>query len=119
MRTIPALIVKYVLTLAAAYLASYFAGGVYWGLIIVLALLAAIANYVLADLIVLPVASNLVASLVDGGVAALLGFFMLARDTSLNLNTVWFVFTFALIVTGCEYFFHIYLQTQEKSTNSE
>ncbi|MGI6659985.1 MAG: DUF2512 family protein [Dethiobacteraceae bacterium] len=118
MRTARVLLVKIVLTLGAAYLAAYLAGGIIWTLIIALTLFAAPANYVLADLIMLPAVGSKAASLVDGGVAALLGFFMLARDPSLHLHTLRFVLVFGLIVTLCEYFFHFYLQSAGRITTS-
>ena len=100
MRTARVLLVKIVLTLGAAYLAAYLAGGIIWTLIIALTLFAAPANYVLADLIMLPAVGSK-ALPVDGGVAALLGFFM-RREIRLIIHTVCFSIWFNCNL--CEYF---------------
>jgi uncharacterized membrane protein YjjP (DUF1212 family) len=115
MKTVFALLVKLALTLAAAAISGYFVGVVNWGLFFLIALVGSISNYIIGDLMILPAAGNVIASIADGGIAAMIAYIIVARNPSFAVNeSVMYVMIFGMIITGSEYFFHRWLLSDNK-----
>lgn len=113
MRTSMALIVKFLLTFVMALISFYFLinNDISW--IILLAIAGTVLNYIVGDLLILPSMGNIVASIGDGLMAAILAYIidLLVFDFSTTFTTLlWFG---VLIAIG-EYFFHSYLKEDEK-----
>lgn len=114
MRTLIALVVKFVMTLAAAGIAGYFVGITNWFFLLMVALVGTVVNYILGDLFVLPAAGNIIASLGDGIMAGLIGYIMAVRNRAVVENALLFALIFGVIVAVGEYFFHKYLAKDRK-----
>jgi cytochrome b561 len=121
-----ALIVKFVFTFAAAWLAFGYIGGNALSWITLTALAVAVLNYFIGDLIILPSFGNIVASIVNGLLGALTAFLInllsgviqpnnqianVANVFRTNLFTLAF---FAVVIAIIEYFFHKYLLQSNK-----
>lgn len=123
-----ALIVKFVFTFLAAWLSFGYIGNNTFGWIILTALLVAVLNYFIGDLIILPSFGNLVASIGDGLLGALTAFLIsiLAGGIKTN-NQIVNVFRtnlftlafFAVVIALIEYFFHIYLLQSNKVSSKK
>jgi hypothetical protein len=115
MHTALALAVKFGMTLAAAAIAGYFIGVVNWGLFFMLALIGSVANYIIGDLMVLPAAGNVIASLGDGIMGALVAYIIAARNRAFAVNeAVMYAVIFGIIVAVGEFFFHKWLAADRK-----
>lgn len=115
MRTALALAAKFGLTFVAAVIAGYFAGVVNFGLFFVIAIVGTVVNYIVGDLFVLPAAGNIVASLGDGLMAGVIAYLLTVRRAEFFGNTpVMFAAVFGIIVAIGEFFFHIWLEKDEK-----
>jgi len=112
-KTIYALGIKYLFTLAFGYLAFTIPGQISLGWVALIALGVAGINYLLGDLFVLPAFGNIVAALGDGAMGALtfwiFDMMVIGIDTSLTT-----LITFAALVAVGEYFFHNYLFSTKK-----
>lgn len=112
-RTLASLIMKFVLTFAAAAVAFLVMTENPASWVFVVALVGTALNYLLGDLVVLPKYGNIIASLGDGILAALVAYvtdlYTAAFNTTYTALAVFFV-----IVTVVEYFFHRYLLREEK-----
>ncbi|MFW5976631.1 MAG: DUF2512 family protein [Bacillota bacterium] len=113
MRTGLALLAKFILTLVAAFIAfNYLMNNeITWTLLV--ALVGTGVNYLIGDLMVLPSMGNLVASIGDGIMAALTAYvidILIAGFATTWNALVWF----GILITVGEFFFHRYLQTDEK-----
>lgn len=124
-----ALIVKFFLTFAAAWLAFGYIGGNTLGWIILTSLAVAVLNYFIGDLIILPSFGNIIASISDGLLGALTAFLisLLVGGVKINnqmssmfrTNLLTLAF-FAIVIAVIEYFFHIYLlQSNKVSTKKD
>lgn len=112
-KTAGSLIVKYIATFVAAWIAFGLLGNNPISTIALLALIGAIVNYVIGDLFILPNAGNTIASISDGILGALIAY-LFAMDTRRFIaNTTMFV-TFGIFVMLAEYLFHIYLLRSDK-----
>ncbi|QUH24520.1 DUF2512 family protein [Serpentinicella alkaliphila] len=110
-----ALIFKFGMTLIAAWITLGLMNGnpLLW--IAIIALVGTAANYIFGDLVVLPNQSNLVASLGDGILAAVLAY-IVAMFIS-NFNTTFSALAiYAAIVAVSEFYFHIFIQNDDKVT---
>lgn len=115
MRTVLALIVKFGMTLVAAALAGYLVGVVDWGLFLMLALVGTVANYIIGDLVILPAAGNIVASIADGGLAALIAYVITVRNINFAADSaLMYALVFGVIVAVGEFFFHKWLAADKK-----
>lgn len=115
MRTILALVVKFGMTFSAAVIAGYFVGVVNWGLFLILALIGTVANYIIGDLLILPAAGNIIATIADGGMAALIAYIITARNRAFAANeAVMYAAIFGIIVAVGEFLFHRWLLSDKK-----
>ena len=112
MRTIVALVVKFLLTTAVAAVAFRPLGNP-WGTIVALGIAGTALNYILGDLIVLPSMGNVVASVADGGLAAVTAYVWDRLSTAFD-TTTGSLLLFGLLVAVAEYFFHKYLAADRK-----
>lgn len=112
MRTLMALVVKFLLTTIVAAL-TFRSLGNPWGSILALGVAGTVLNYILGDLLVLPSAGNLLASLADGGLAALTAY-LWDRLSPAFRTTGGSLLIFGLLVAVAEYFFHQYLRADRK-----
>lgn len=106
-QTSKALLVKFLMTFVVAALAFRTLGST-WSSILFLAVAGTILNYLLGDLLILPAAGNLVASVADGGLAALTAYLIDRVSTGLK-TTSGRLMLFAVLIAVGEYFFHRYL----------
>ncbi len=121
-----ALIVKFLFTFAAAWLAFGYIGGNALSWIILTTLAVAVLNYFIGDLIILPSFRNIVASILDGLLGAITAFLIyllagviqpnnqIANVFRTNLFTLVF---FAVVIAIIEYFFHKYLLQSNKASS--
>jgi len=111
-RTISALLIKFVLTLGAAWVAFSLFGDSTFGFILTLAVAGTLLNYLIGDLIVLPRLGNIIASMGDGGLSILTAYILSGFTYGLRATTTSFV-VFGVITAVAEFFFHMYLLKNE------
>lgn len=103
-----ALIIKFVMTFVAAWIAISLIAGNSWTWALLAGILGTVVNYIVGDRYILPNFGNVVAAIADGILGAVLLFLMDLASTALRLNTT-AVLVFGLILIVGEYFFHQYL----------
>jgi len=122
MKTAIALIVKFLVTMAAAWIAFMLFGTTAFWAAAIIALSGTVLNYLLGDLLVLPRLGNFAASIFDGILAGALAWAILAYSPA-TYNYMTTVYIFALIVAVAEFFFHMYLLSahvvEKKKTDNE
>lgn len=96
------LLFKFLLTLAASTVAFLREG---WTWIIVVAALTFVINYIIGDRVVLPMLGNFVATLGDGGMAALTAYIVGLFSDTFD-PTFGALLMFGLLVAIKEYFIH-------------
>ncbi|MFW5995846.1 MAG: DUF2512 family protein [Halanaerobiaceae bacterium] len=113
MKTGMAMILKYVLTFVAALIAFsiLLENDVSW--VLLLSLVAAVLNYLIGDLFILPSLGNLVASVGDGIMAALVAYVFDVLVPEFLISAAALVWFAVLIAIG-EFFFHEYIRRQEE-----
>ena len=72
-----ALIWKFLMTFAIALFTLALFDSNSWSLVLVYAILATVGNYLIGDLMILPAAGNLIASISDGVLAALIAYLLI------------------------------------------
>lgn len=112
-KTTKAMIVKFLLTLAAAFIAFQMFDNNSFGWVLGVSLLGTILNYLIGDLYILPNLGNLSASIADGGLAAITAWLMGTMVRGNNVGTS-SLLIFGLLVAIAEYFFHRYLLNTKK-----
>ncbi|AZO95654.1 DUF2512 family protein [Halocella sp. SP3-1] len=113
MRTGMALLIKFILTFVAAFIAFdlLLNNDIFW--ILLLSLVAMLINYLIGDLMVLPAKGNMIASIGDGLLAAITAYIfdlLIPAFTTSWSTLLWF----AILIGIAEYFFHLYLKKDEK-----
>lgn len=111
-KTAGALLIKFLLTTAAAAIAFRGLGST-WGWILTLGVVATALNYFLGDLAILPSLGKVWAVLADGLLAALTAY-VIDRLTPAFRTTGGSVVLFAVLIAVAEYFFHNYLRSTRK-----
>jgi hypothetical protein len=112
-RTTIALIIKFAATYLAAMIAFGYINDNSTSWILMVALAGTILNWVLGDLFVLPRYGNVIAAIGDGVMAAATAFIIDLFSTVFDTTLVSLI-TFAVIVAVAEYFFHMYLKSDNK-----
>ena len=109
MNTAMALFAKFIMTFIFAAIAFRFIDANTWGWIFTISLAATAINYLVGDLLVLPSMGNMVASIGDGIMGALIAyvFAVFAGDFTISFAGL---AVFALTVAVGEYFFHQFLR---------
>jgi len=106
MKTITALIIKFILTFGAAWISFLIFGNVGLTFILIIAIAGTILNYLIGDLLILPRFGNIVASISDGILGAITSYAILFAYVYYTASSLAY---FAIIVAILEYFFHMYL----------
>ncbi len=112
-QTLKALIIKFLMTFVVAWISLGFIENNTLTWILIFSLIGAIVNYIIGDLFILPTFGNLVASLGDGIMGALVAYLLSTMTENLNVTLNSLVLLGALIAIG-EYFFHKYLIKNDK-----
>lgn len=118
-KTITALIIKFLITLGAAWIAFTMFGNGSFTFILTLSIVGTIINYLIGDLLILPNWGNIIASIGDGGLSIATAYALayIFYGTRANTTATAFII-FGIIIAVAEYFFHIYLlRTEEVSPN--
>lgn len=110
--TATALLVKLVMTLLFAGLTLVYVDGNPWSWVFLIAFLVTAVNYLAGDLVVLPAFGNLIASIGDGVMAALLAYVVDLLTPAVRTSAASLV-VFAVLVAIGEYFFHQYLRRSD------
>lgn len=113
MRTIMALLLKLVVTFAAAWVAFNLVDLNSLSMISVVAVAGTVLNYLLGDLLILPSTGNITASVGDGVLGAAVAYVVDLFSYNFNASATGLII-FAAIIAVAEYFFHIYLIKDEK-----
>jgi hypothetical protein len=112
-KTASVLIIKYIITFIAVWIAFDYIERNTLGTLLFVALACTVINYLVGDLLVLPNLGNIVASIGDGLLGALVAY-------GLDLILVGFITTinaliiFGILIAIVEFFFHIYLTKRER-----
>lgn len=112
-KTTWALVVKFLLTLASAFIAFQMFDNNSFGWILGVSLIGTILNYLIGDLYILDNFGNLAASIADGGLAAMTAYLMSVMSEGNNIG-ISSLLVFGLLVAVAEYFFHRYLLSTKK-----
>lgn len=108
MKTAIALIVKFVVTMAVAWIALMMFGTTAFWTTAIIAIAVTVLNYLVGDLLVLTRFGNLAASVLDGILAGAAAWVILYYSPS-AYNYMTSVYIFAVIIAIAEFFFHMYL----------
>lgn len=113
MKTGAALVVKFLMTLAATAIAFRLFAANPWYWIFVIALVGTALNYLLGDVVILPNWGNIPAVIMDGLMAVLTAYVVsyVAADFSINILSALVLFG---LVAVAEYFFHMFLERSEE-----
>lgn len=113
MNTWISLIGKFIYTFIAAYLTFTLIDGVLFSIVALIALVGAVANYLIGDLAILPNYGNVVSAVANGLIAAVLAYITILFWPSTVL-TITALAAYAIIVAVAEYLFHMYLESSDK-----
>lgn len=109
MNTFRVLLVKFIMTFIMAIVAFSFFDVNPSGLVLLVALIATAGNYLLGDLYILPAMGNVMASVGDGILGAILAYIVSLVTAAFNVSFA-SLFIFAVLIAAGEYFFHPYLR---------
>ncbi|MEL7646692.1 MAG: DUF2512 family protein [Sedimentibacter sp.] len=113
MRTAIALLMKFAATFAASWAAFSLIDLNPIGMITLVAAAGTILNYLLGDLVILPSMGSVTASIGDGVLGAAAAYVIDMFSYNFNASASGLI-VFAAIIAAAEYFFHIYLISDEK-----
>lgn len=108
-----ALVFKYLMTFVVSVIALSMFGDNSWPMVALYAVVATAANYLIGDLVILPSMGNLVASVADGGLAALAAYLMSMMSVNFS-TTPGNLLTLGILVAIGEFFFHQFLKKSDK-----
>lgn len=112
-RTTIALLIKLAITFVAAWLAFGFIDENSMSYIILVTITGTILNYLAGDLFILPNFGNIVASIGDGVMGAIIAYIISLMVPEFIVNSTSLI-VFAGLVAITEYFFHVYLLKDKK-----
>ncbi|TYO98061.1 DUF2512 family protein [Desulfallas thermosapovorans] len=112
-KTVTALLVKFIMTLVIAGIALVFIDNNAWTWALWVAIIGTAVNYLVGDLVVLPKYGNIVASIGDGVMAALVAYIIDLISPVFQTSFTALALLAVLVAVG-EYFFHQYLLREEK-----
>lgn len=108
MKTAIAIVIKFFVTLAAAWLAFMVFGTISVWTVLLIAVIGTAVNYLVGDMMILPRYGNTAASIIDGAMGGVLAWIILlfipAADYVISTGVI-----FAILVAAAEFFFHMYL----------
>ncbi|MEL7656987.1 MAG: DUF2512 family protein [Bacillota bacterium] len=108
MKATIAIIIKFVVIWAAAWISFSVFGYVGFYTVLTIAIAATVLNYLIGDLAVLPRLGNVIATILDGLLSAVTAYGILYYS-AVTYYTMTSVLIFAVIVAVAEIFFHMYL----------
>lgn len=108
MKTIIALIIKFSVLLAAAWVCFMVIGTAVAWTVLMIAATGTVINYLIGDLFILPRFGNIIASVIDGILGGAIAWMVLAY-LPVTYSYQMTVYLFAIVVSACEFFFHLYL----------
>lgn len=108
MNTFRVLLVKFIMTFIMAIVAFSFFDVNPAGLVLLVALIATAGNYLVGDMYVLPAMGNVMASIGDGILGAILAYIVSLVTAAFDVSIA-SLFIFAVLIAAGEYFFHPYL----------
>lgn len=108
MKSLVAIIIKFVGVCAVAWVAFMVFGTVAFWTVFTIACAVTVLNYLIGDMWILPKWGNIWASIIDGVVAGAAAWVILYYTPAAYNFNAW-VWTFALIIAVAEFFYHIYL----------
>ncbi len=111
--TAKALMVKFLMTFVFGLLTLWLINGNTWGSIFIVTLFVTAINYVIGDLMMVPVLSNIVASISDGLVSALVAYLVAVIVVAFEVSTV-SLLLYGTLIAVSEFFFHLYLGFSDK-----
>lgn len=108
MNRIRVLLIKFIMTFIVAIVAFSFLTANPAGWVLLVALIVTVGNYLLGDLYILPAMGNVMASIGDGILGAILAFIVSLATAAFNASFA-LLFVFALLLAAGEYFLRPYL----------
>ncbi len=108
MNRLKALLMKFIITLAAAWIAFSLFGNTLLSVVLVIAVSSTVINYLIGDLMVLPFFGNIIAAIGDGLLAAVTAYIITVNSYGYVISSIPFII-FAALIFGSEYYFHKYL----------
>jgi hypothetical protein len=112
------LLFKFTTTFLAAWIAFVVIDHNPLNVILIISLVGAIIKYILGDLLLFPSIGNVLASVIDGVLAATT-IYIIDIFTNVFVTSATGLNIFAVIIAIAEYFFHIYLLKNEEVTHNE
>ncbi|MPW24578.1 DUF2512 family protein [Alkalibaculum sp. M08DMB] len=112
-KTIVALVIKFIITFIASWIAFTLIDTVPLSWITLIAVTVTIINYLLGHLLLLPSFGNSIAALGDGVIGAFTAYVisLLTNDFILTRNAL---VLFAVLIIVVEYFYYMYLKSSDK-----
>jgi len=108
MKTTIAILIKFAVTLAAAWISFSIFGYVTFTIVLTIAILGTVINYLVGDLLILPRLGNAAATVVDAALSAAIAYGVLYYSI-VTYYTMTSILIFAIIIAAAEIFFHMYL----------
>jgi hypothetical protein len=112
-RTTIALIMKFIATFVAAWIAFGFMLGNPISSIFILTIAGTVLNYLLGDLVILRAFGNIIASISDGILSIIIAYAYSIMSPDFNVNWTTLII-FGVIIAVAEAIFHTYLKRDEK-----
>ncbi len=112
-KTANALLFKFLMTLVVSGIAFAAIAGNAFKWILFVAVLATVIDYLVGDLLILPLVGSFIGAIINGVLAALIAFALALIAPGFTTTTP-SVLTFAVLVAVGEYFFHQYLLKADK-----
>lgn len=108
MKTTIALIIKFIISMAAAWIAFMIFGTASFWTMLMIAIAGTVLNFLIGDMLILPRFGNVTAAVLDGILGGVVAWLILIYTpvTNYSITSVYF---FAVIVAVAEFFFHMYL----------
>ncbi|NLK01189.1 MAG: DUF2512 family protein [Clostridia bacterium] len=112
-KTTNALLFKFLMTLVFAVIAFSLIGGNAFKWVFLVAVLGTVVDYLVGDLFILPQVGNLIASAINGVLAALIAF-LTSMAIPAFVTRAFPLVVFGILIAVGEYFFHQYLLKTEE-----
>jgi len=107
------LLLKYAMTFVAGFLTLYLIDGNSVLEVLAIALALTALNYILGDLMILPATNNLIASIADGLMAALVTYIIALIFPAITVSFL-SLLILGVLIAAAEYFLHIYLMASHE-----
>lgn len=108
MKTALALIIKFVVTFAAAWIAFSIFGNIALYTVLIVAAISTVLNFLLGDLLILRYFGNVVATISEG-IMGIVTAYLILQYSPVTLFSMGTIYAFGIMVAVAEIFFHMYL----------